>query len=184
MQIDVSAQIETAKRLTREWADRAGYKRPPEETEALISKKANDLRRILAASSFGCQERNVHALLEALIDEKIPLATKRALVDYAAKEPFAVGSILVPANVYDGSQYARAGIVTRLSQSGNAGLRKSNGEMHNNHYQQNDLRPATEDEIDAYFSEFYGISVNPADVPPVETEAEDYPVSPDPSIPF
>lgn len=173
MQIDVSAQIEKAKRLTSEWAERAGYKRPPEDAEVAISKKANDLRRVLAASSFGCQERNVHALLEVLIDEKIPPVKKRDMVDYAAREPFSIGSIMVPVNVYDGTQYARPGLVTRLSQSGNAGLRKSNGEMHNNHYQQNDLRPATDEEIDAYFAEFFGLAVNPADAAPIADANEE-----------
>jgi hypothetical protein len=163
MQIDVSAQIETAKRLTREWAERAGYKQPLEEPAVEMSKRARDCQRVLAASSFGCQDRNVHLLIEAVIGEKIQMPKRREMVDYLSRERFAIGSVLVPANSYD-MRATRAGLVVRVSGSGNAGLRMSSGEMHTNHYQQHDLRPATDEEIDAYYSEFFGLSVNPADV--------------------
>lgn len=160
MQIDVSERIDTAKRITREWAERAGYKQPLPDADEPISKRANDIRRILGASSFGCQERNVHLLVEAIIGEKIPEPKRKVMAEYLERVPFAIGSILVPVRIDE-----RTGIVTRTSQAGNAGLRKSNGEMHNSHYQQNDVRPATDEEIEAYFSEFFGVSLNEEDAP-------------------
>lgn len=185
MVIDVSAQVETAKRLTREWAERAGYQQAETDPEIKLTKRAEDCRRILMASSFGCQERSVHLLIETLLGEKLNVPSRAVMVEYRAREPFAIGSVLVPVNNHDGSGILRPGLVVRLSGSGNAGLRKSSGEMHNNHYQQHDLRPATVEEIDAYYSEFFGLSVNPADMPPPEPEAEPlHDLTPDGSVLF
>lgn len=170
MQIDVTDRIETAKRLTAEWADRAGYKKPLDDGETDLSPTARNLRRILSVSDFGCQTKNVHALLKVLIGEDFPAPVQRRMADYLNREPFAIGSVLVPIS-YD----QRAGIVTRVSGSGNAGLRKSNGEMHNNHFQQSDLRPATDEEIDAYFAEFFGVANNPDDQPGADDNDYDIP---------
>lgn len=165
MKIDVTERIATAKRLTAEWAERAGYKKPPPDSIEPLSKRANDVRRILMVADFGCQERHVLALMEALLEERIPVPVRNVSVDYLAREPFVIGSLLVPVQ-YD----ARPGLVVKLSQSGNAGLRKSNGELHQNHFQQHSVRPATDDEIDEYFAEFFGLRTNPADEPQVDGE--------------
>lgn len=164
MKIDVTARIADCIRLTEEWSAAAGYKQPVPPVEA-ASKKANDLRRILAVSDFGCQQRNVHAILEAIIGEPIPFVENKPSADYVQRVPFAVGSCLVPV----GHHEQRPGVVNRLSARGYAGLRKSNGELHNNHFQQHDLRPATPAEIEAYYSEFFGVTLNPADA--VEPDA-------------
>jgi hypothetical protein len=185
MQIDVTERVESAKRLTRDWADRAGYLKPAEDDEPEYSKKARDLARILGTSSFGCQQRHVHALLEVLTGEKIPAPTSPVLADYRSKEPFVVGSVLVPVSGPYGAHDLRAGMVVRRSEKGNAGLRKSNGEMHGAHYPQQNLRPATDEEIDAYFAEFFGLAVNPADEPPPPEEIPDEVTVPQPySDPF
>lgn len=158
MKIDVTERVEIAKRLTREWAERAGYKQPAKD-DVEISKKANDLRRVLSVSDFGCQSRNVRALLEVLIDEKIP-EPERSTADYQFREPFVTDIVLVPLRA--GS---RAGLVTRVSGPGNAGLRSSNGSLQEQHYQQYDVRPATDEEIETYFAEFFGLVANPDDAP-------------------
>jgi len=161
MQIDVTKRVDAAKEITRAWADRAGYQKPPEaDANSQISEKAKNLRRILGVADFGCQERHVHAICEVLLGEKIPSTPRKGFADYLRAERFTIGSVLVPVNV---NNEPRAGLVTRLSGSGNAGLRMSNGAMHNNHFQQRDLRPATDQEIDEYFSEFFGQTVHPDD---------------------
>lgn len=165
MKIDVTERIATAKRLTSEWAERAGYKKPLPEDDIVLSKRANDVRRILAIADFGCQDRHVHMLMEALLGERLPAPTRAVSVDYLAREPFVIGSLLVPVQ-YD----SRVGLVVKLSQSGNAGLRKSNGELHQNHFQQHSVRPATDEEINEFFAEFFGLQTNPADEPQIEGE--------------
>lgn len=177
MHIDVTERIATAKRLTAEWADRAGYKKPVPDAIEPLSKRANDVRRILSVANFGCQERHVHALMEALLDERIPVPDRAVSVDYLAREPFVIGSVLAPVN-----GEVRPGVVVKLSQSGNAGLRKSNGELHQNHFQQHSIRPATDEEIDEYFAEFFGLSTNPADEPQVAGEAVAELNEPEPSF--
>lgn len=169
MQIDVTERINEAKRLTREWAEQAGYKAPIPEPEHKISDKARNVRRVLAVSDFGCQARNVHALCEALLGEGIPGAPKRPFAEYLQSVPFAIGSVLVPTQPGDD----RPGLVTRTSHNGNAGLRLSNSELHQKHWKQRDLRPATDEEIEAYFAEFFGVAINPADVPEVADEPVD-----------
>ena len=166
MQIDVTERIATAKRLTSEWAERSGYKNPIPDAAEPLSKRANDVRRILAVANFGCQERHVHALMEALLDERLPMPKREVGADYLSREPFVIGSVLVPVNFDE-----RSGLVVKLSQAGNAGLRKSNGELHNNHFQQHSVRPATDEEIDDYFAEFFGLRTNAADEPQIAGEA-------------
>lgn len=166
MQIDLTERIDAAKRLTREWAERAGFKAPPRDDDAApLTKRAADVRRILMVADFGCQERHVHALIEALLGERIAVPMRDVSADYLSKEPFVIGSILVPV-IHE----ARAGMVVRLSGSGNAGLRKSSGALCDSHYQQRNVRPATDDEIDDYFAEFFGLRANPADEPQVAGE--------------
>lgn len=166
MQIDVTEQIETAKRLTNEWAERAGYLAPDDTDADALSQKARDLQRVMNVSSFGCQQRHVHKILEILIGEQFPIDDRPRLVDYQRVEPFQIGSILVP--MREGS--SRPGLVTRVSQSRNAGLRLSNGNGHQQHWSQHDLRPATDDEIETYYLEWFGIETNPADVGPTDDD--------------
>lgn len=165
MIVDVSAQIENAKIATKSWADRAGFKAPDAVPEN-ISKQASDIRRILAVSDFGRQARNVHSLCEALIGESIPIPEKKVGVDYEERVPFKIGSVLFPV------RSGRVGLVVRVSQSRNAGLRLSNGEI-GKYYSQSEVRPATDDEIDQYYREWFGLIVNEADREAPEPEVDD-----------
>ncbi len=170
MQIDVSERITESKRITAEWASAAGYKQPEPEPKEEISERVRNVRRVLGVSSFGCQDRNVHMLCEALIGEKIPMPKKRDMAEFLNAVPFAVGSVLVPV---DGT-VPRPGIVTRSSVRGNAGLRWSNGDMHPQYSSQRNVRPATDEEIDTYFAEFFGVEINPLDASnPMDDEIEE-----------
>ena len=179
MKIDVSERINEAKSITAAWAEKAGYQKPEPETLEAISGRARDVRRVLSVSNFGCQERQVHALCEALLGEKIPEPKRRTMAEYLERVPFAIGSVLVP--VVDGTS-DRPGVVSRVvsrvASTGNAGLKMSNGCVSDRYSSQRNVRPATDEEIETYFAEFFGLAANPLDVAAAEAAEPELEVSP------
>ena len=176
MQIDVSKQIEDTAALTSEWAIRSGYIAPPEDSEDKVSTKAINAMRVLSVSDFGCQQRNVHALISAILGEKLP-ALKTVDAEYLTACNPPVGAVLLKVKTR-GEYTPRAGRVTRVSKNGNVELRYSNSATSEQCFNLKDVRPATLSEIKTYFSEFYGLSVNPDDV------GDDAPVIGGGEIPF
>lgn len=164
MQIDVTDQIDKAIAATAAWADDVGFQAPEAAGAEVFSKKARDVARILSASEFGCQERQVRALVEILIDEKLPAFTRGKAFDYANPGAgFRQNTVLVPLDYrYEGG-VGRPGLMLRVSKSGNVGLRLSNGEMSAQYHGLSAVRPATEQEIRDYFAEFYGLQISPFD---------------------
>lgn len=158
MIIDLTDRIKEAKAATAAWATEAGFVAPPSpEAEEQSSKRARDIARILKASSFGCQQRNVKLLVEAITGESIPYEEKSRRFTY---ENVAVGCHVGTIVVAEHTT-GRAGMVMRLSQGqGRPGIRYASGEVEGHYPDIRDIRPATEDEIEQFFSDFFSLSAS------------------------
>ena len=175
MQIDVTEKIDGAIVTTREWAEEAGYRSPDSSAPESMSERARNVARVLSVSSFGCQDRNVKALLEAVLGEKLPDHRRHHFYCYENPSAgFKQGTILVPADPRQEGGEGRPGMMMRVSKNGNVGLRYSNGEYASQYHGLPAVRPATEQEIRDYFAEFYGLQVSPFDTieEPDETSEE------------
>ena len=177
MEIDLSEIVERAKTKTREWATASGYIPPDEEKADPLSQKARNVQRILQASHFGCQQRSVHLLVEELLGEKLPLCDGRPLVQYEnPRHGVKPGIVVVPVRPNAGHGHPepdRPCLVGRVSEKGNAGLRESSGNLLSQYLGIHDIRPASDAEIDQYFSEFFALSVNELDEAPDGADLDD-----------
>jgi len=172
MIIDVAQRIAEVKAITAQWALDNGYVPPAEEPEIELSEMGRNLKRILDASDFGCQQRNVAAILSVISGDKIKVDNSHeARAEYLGSPTgFPFNLALVPIANAPYGDAMRTGVVFRTSSSQNAGLRQSNGQMAQQHYRRESVRPATEQEIEQYFREFFGLEQNPRDVEQSEME--------------
>lgn len=170
MIIDVAERIAEVKAITAKWASDNGYVPPVDEPKSDLSDLGRNLKRILDASDFGCQQRNVAAILSAISGDKIKVDERHeAKAEYlASANGFPFNLALVPVQNAPYGDALRTGLVCKTSASGNAGLRLSNGEMAQQHYRRESVRPATGADIEQYFREFFGLEQSPRDVEPEE----------------
>ena len=159
--IDIDAITQAAISKTEVWANEAGYV-PVPQSDVSLSPKARDLARILRASNFGCQQRQVRLLVQTIIGETLP-DTAPAPVNYRPGAKLVPGVFVATTHSVGDVEPGRVGEVVNLSKQGNAALRLSNGFPTSSHRKIEHLRPASSAEIERYFAEFYRLELNPDD---------------------
>jgi len=168
MQIDLTGQIAGVKQATKAWAERVGYTPPLPTPELTLSTKARNVVRVLEVSSFGCQQESVRALCAVLLDEELP-KPKRHLPEsflYAHGGSIELGIMLATVD-------NKVGFCYRKSASGKYVLRLSDWSDLGRTLRISDVRPASDDEIDSWFSEYFSVHIRfeaGKTIPPVEDD--------------